>query len=364
MKAKHWGLISRMAGYKWLKMLRKAKVAIFFTLFLILTLISIAAMALAHSAPVEETRSITLCSYRHVARYDYVAKLKPNILYENRSTLRPGEGTLYIKMIDENMDIYFSYVFSCDRPADIETEFYSISMDLEAPGKWVKHLEDISVNSAEGSGELSAEFSIGLPWLEELTGAIEGETGTSSSTYNIITKLGIYTVADTDVGRIDETFTPELVVSFNYGGAGGNQITVNISDNTRSDTIQRTETTYHNEVLDQRRASYVMFAVAFIGLIFMTFMLMRVRPKKPEKPVKEVIAPFKDMVVEVAEEPAYKRLRTTIAMKSLEDLAHLASGLGKPVFHLEKPPRAPGAKPTHVFYVLDGLTRYEYSLER
>jgi len=363
MKAKHGVLISRMAGYTGLKTLVKAKHTIFFTLFLMLTLISIAGMASAHSAPFEEKRFTTLFSYGHVGNYDYVAKLKPNLLYENRSTLRPGEGTLYIRMI-ENIDIDFSYRFSCDRQADIETEFNSISMDIEAPEMWVKHLENVYENSAGGVGELSAEFSIGVAWLEELTGTIQGETGTSSSTYIIRIKPKIHTVAETGVGRVDENFTPELVVSFNYRGARGDNITISGLENESSGTIRRTETIYHDEVLDQRRASYLMFVIAFTGLIYMTFVLMKTRPVKPEKPLEEVIAPFEEMIMEVAEEPAYSRLTTTVAIKSLEDLANLAGGLGKPIFHLEKQPRAPGAKPTHVFYVLDGLTRYEYSLER
>ena len=47
-------------------------------------------------------------------------------------------------------------------------------------------------------------------------------------------------------------------------------------------------------------------------------------------------------------------------MKSLEDLVNLADGLAKPVFHLKKPLKPPSKEPTHVFYVLDGLTKYEY----
>jgi len=185
MKAKNGGLISRMAGHMKLKMLMKAKTAIFFTLFLILTMISIAGVAIAHSTPVEEKKSTTLCSYIHMGRYDYVANLRPNILYENQLTLHPGEGTLYIRMV-KDLDIDFSYEFSCNRPADIETEFNSISVDLEAPGKWVLQVENVLENSGGGSGELSAEFSIGVAWLNGLANAIEEETGTSSSTYNII----------------------------------------------------------------------------------------------------------------------------------------------------------------------------------
>ena len=49
-------------------------------------------------------------------------------------------------------------------------------------------------------------------------------------------------------------------------------------------------------------------------------------------------------------------------MKSLEDLVNLADGLAKSVFHLKQPPKPPSKEPTHIFYVLDGLSKYEYRM--
>jgi len=310
-----------------------------------------------HSRPVEEERVTTLASYQHMSEYDYVARLKPNTLYENRSTLGAGEGKLYIKIV-ENVDVALHYRFICDRPASITTE-YSVDMDVESPGKWVKSFDVIpekSISSSGGTIEFSTELPISVFWFEGLRATIDDETGTSSSSYNLRIKPKIQTLAVTDVGTIDESLVPELVVSFNYGGAEGSQIMMSSLENTSPHTIQRTETTYHGEVLTHRRIFYGVAAVAFLGLICTGWLFMRARPKRPEKMVEEIIAPFKEAVVEVAEEPSYKERVTTIPMKSLEDLAYLAGGLGKPVLYLKK-------EQVHTFYVIDGPVRYEHSFK-
>lgn len=332
---------------------------VFFALFSLGAIIGVYS---AHSLPVEEENVITLSRYQHVVEYDYIAGLKPNEIYENRSTLGPGKGALYINIV-ENVAITFHYTFSCDRPATITAE-YSVGMDLESPEKWIKHLPVVAENSVSSSGgrvEFSTELFITVPWFEELKAVIDSETGTSSSTYNLRVKPEIHTVAETDVGTIDESLVPELVMGFEYGGAEVNQIVMSGLENTFSGTIQQTKTTYHGEVLTYRRIFYAVSAVALVGLAFTAWGFTRTRPERPEKVVEEIIEPFREAIMEVAKEPSYKKQRVTVAMKSLEDLVSLAEGLGKPVLYLRKPPRIPGAEQVHTFYVLDGVTRYEYS---
>lgn len=345
--------------------LKRTSLIILLAFFVLLSLTAIMGVSSAHSLPVEEENVITLSRYRHVCEYDYIAGLKPNEIYENRLTLSPGEGILYLNIV-ENVAITFHCTFICDHPADITTE-YLVSMDLESPGKWIKHLTMAPQNSVSSNGErleFSTELFITTTWFEELKAVIDAETGTSSSTYNLRVKPEIHTVAETDVGTIDESLVPELVMSFNYGGDEGNQIVMSGLENDIPGAIQRTETTYHGEVLAYRNIFYVVSAVAFVGLIGTAWGFMRTRSKSPEKLVEKIIEPFKEVVVEVAEEPSYKKQRATIAMKSLEDLVSLAESLGgKPVLYLKKPPHIPGAEQTHTFYVLDGMTRYEYSFK-
>jgi len=332
--------------------------------FALLSLTAIIGVSSAHSLPVEEENVITLSRYQNVSEYDYIAGLKPNEIYENRLTLSPGEGILYLNVV-ENFAITFHYTFICDCPASITTE-YLVGMDLESPGKWIKHLTMVPRNSISSNGErleFSTELFITVPWFDGLKEVIDAETGTSSSTYNLRVKPEVHTVAETDVGTIDESLVPELVMSFKYGSAEGNQIMMSSLENNIPGAIQRTETTYYGDVLAYRSIFYVVSAVAFVGLIGTAWGFMRTRSKSPEKLVENIIKPFKESVIEVAEEPSYKKQRATITMKSLEDLVSLAEGLGKPVLHLRKPARIPNAEQIHTFYVLDDMTRYEYSLK-
>jgi len=334
---------------------------VFFALFSLGAVIGIYS---AHSLPVKEENVITLSRYQHVGEYDYIAGLKPNEIYENRLTMGPGEGALYLNIV-ENVAVTFHYTFICDRPASVTTE-YSVGMDMESPEKWTKRLPVVAENSVSSSGgmvEFSTDLFITVPWFEGLKDVIDDETGTSSSTYNLRVKPEINTVAETDVGTIDESIVPELVMSFKYGGAEGSQIVMSGVENTFSGSIQQTKTTYHDEVLTYRRIFYAVSAVALVGLISTAWGFTRTGPRRREKAVEKVIEPFKEAIMEVAKEPSYEKQRVTIALKSLEDLVSLAEGLGKPVLYLRKLPRIPGAEQMHTFYVLDGVTRYEYSLK-
>jgi len=346
------GLVVEKLKKFWVKIKFVALLAVFAGL----SLASLAGIYSAHSTPVEEEKIAALATYRHLGRYDYVAELKPNEIYDNRLTVGPGEN-LYIKIVD-NLSITFRYRFSCDSPAAIVAE-YAVNMYVESPGKWVKRLTAVPENSVSSQGdeaEFSTELFVSVPWFEGLKGTIDTETGTSSTSYNLRVKPSIHTRAETDVGTVDESFTPELVMNFTYGGAGGSQIVMSGLESNSLGTIPKVEKTYHPEVLTQRRAFYILSAVALAGLICSLWLFLRARPEKPEKVVEEMIAPFREAMVEVAEEPAYKEQRATVRMKSLEDLVYIAEGLAKPVLHLRE-------ERVHTFYVLDGPVRYEYSFK-
>jgi hypothetical protein len=338
----------------------KGKLAILLAFFLLLTALSVVQVYSAHSQPVQEENVITLAKYEHVGTYNYVARLKPNQFYENRLTLGPGEGVLYIRLV-ENIDVSFRYTFTCDRQANISTE-YSMDMTFEAPEKWAKSFNVASENSIELTGR-SAEFSeklfIDLAWFDNLRRKIEEETGTSSSSYDLRIRPTIHTVAKTDVGTIDEVFSPELVLTLKYRAQEGDYIAVSGLENRSSGALRRVEVVRHPEVASRRRVSYVMMAVSLVGLALTCVGLAMVGPPKPEKPVEEMVKPFREAVIEIAAEPSHGG--ATVEMKSLEDLAVIAEGLGKPILHLRVP--AKGGEVMHSFYVLDGQVRYEFKIK-
>jgi len=333
------------------------KLFILLVVFAGLSLASIAGVYSAQSTPVKEEKITTLATYRQTGKYYYLAEQIPSLLYENRPTMGPGEGTLYIKLV-ENLRITFDYSFICDRSTSIVTG-YDVGMDVESPGKWVKHFTAVPENSVSSQGNnlsFTSELFVSVPWFEGIRSTIDDETGTSSSSYNLRIRPTIHTTANTDVGTVDKSFTAELVVNFSYGGAEGSQITVSGMDNASSGSIQRTDTINHPDVETHRYIFYALAAFALSGFIGSLWLFMMARPEKPEKLAEKMIAPFKEAMVEVAKKPAYRGQRAAVRMKSLEDLVYIAEGLVKPVLYLTK-------GKVHTFYVLDGPVRYEYSFK-
>jgi len=342
----------------------RTKLTIILALFALLTIFSILGVYFSHQTPIEQDRVTTLLAYHHNGQYDYIARLKPNNLY-NQTTLKPGEGTLYTK-ITELINVTFTYSFNCSLPANITIQ-YALNEYLESP-KWPKKsIATTSPVASNFSETTTAQFSItqsiNITALEELKNSIDKETGTYTSEYSLIIRPEMQVAANTIVGTINEPFTPNMTMNFRYRTPEGDYITIEGLTHTQQGSIQHTETIYQPEVMNQRYASYA-FSIAFISaLLYTTWAYVKTKPAKPEKPIEEIIAPHEETILEVAKEPSYETPEiTTVKMKSLNDLVSIADGLAKPVLYLKKAPSKPGRKVTHIFYVLDGSIRYEYEV--
>lgn len=340
-------------------MLKIVPLKLLLIIFVLLTLSSLPIGAHAYSIPDVEQNTTTLCQYQHTADYDYVAYLKPNEFYDNKLTLSPGEGALYTNLV-ENLKITFTYTFLSTETASIAIDS-TITMDIEAPEQWTKSFTtgiENSISRTNWVASFTAELWVSVGWVENTAENIEDEIGSSSSTYNLSIKPSIHTVADNFVGTVDEYFTPELELSFTYGAAGGDQITVSGLDNTASDSIMQTSTTYRPGISNERNLFGAMFVIGFMGLVFTGLIYTKTKPEEPEKMVKSLVSPFERIILDVGSEPPHKNV-TQVEMKSLRELVYIAEGLGKPVLHFAKL----GEKEIHIFYVLDGPTKYEYVFE-
>lgn len=199
--------------------------------------------------------------------------------------------------------------------------------------------------------------------IDELVGTIDGQIGTSTSKYNLAVKPEIHMVAETDAGTINEFFSPNLTIGFKQGTPELNYISIENLEHTRLGTITETHQVFLQWVVNWRIASFLATVVTIPLLAITIWFYIKTKPAKPtKKPIEKIIAPHEEIIIDVATEPSYKDQRATLTMKSLEDLVNLADGLAKPVFHLKKPAKPPSKEPTHVFYVLDGLSKYEYAV--
>ena len=170
--------------------------------------------------PTEEHEVTKLCSYGQNIRCNYTAYLKPNMLYGDAI----GEGeTIYIKLA-ERIDVTFNYTFSCSVEGSISTD-YEIRSFLEESSEngWRKPIDElVSVETAETenvtSATLIAKFSYNITEINELIEKIEEDIGYASSTYQIVTNVGINTTDETAIETISKTVKERIVLKLNYMG--------------------------------------------------------------------------------------------------------------------------------------------------
>jgi len=346
----------------------KSRLLALLLLFVFLSIISLSGVYSSYQLPIEKIVIAEAIKYNHVGKYDYTANLKPNIIY-NQTTLKPGQGRIY-RSITENITTTFSYTFELsglEHPANITTE-YDMATYLSTPRWNPIQFSKSNSSTLEFTGttaQFSTSYPINISSVEEMTQSIQNELGVYSSQYNLTINIRIHTVANTLNGTVNEYFIPTLTVFFTYKTGEGDYISISNLLHTDSGILAGIpKTIYQGWVVLQRFASITLAMISFACLAITTMAYIQIKPKKKpmkrEKPVEEIIAPFEEIVVNVAKEPSYENRRVTITMKSLEDIVKVADGLEKPILHTERPPTTQDRKPMHVLYVLDGLVTYEY----
>lgn len=330
-------------------MKKPQKTLILFTLFAILTLISVITVYAVHENPIQETITNTLCTYKSTAAYDYTAILTPNTIYNNKTTLKPNEGTLYTK-ITKQINITLTYAFQATLPTEAKIT-HSLTQTLTP---WQYQITTTTQTTTN-----QTQIKITIPpvnknELQAIKSTIESETGITASTYSLETTSTFTINANTTVGPIQQTFTPTLTISFKRTEQG-DIITIEDLHQTKSGAITENQTITRNDIINQRYASYILITISAAGLCFSTYFYQKTKPTPEKKPLEKLIAPYKEMIAETTQMPPETTQRIT--METLEDLAKISENLVKPILHKK------GPKTTHTFYIIDNNTKYEYTTE-
>ena len=119
--------------------------------FIFLFIVSILVTYHTHTIPLEERLATTLYTYTNRGTYDYIASLEPNTIYDNKTTLKHGEGTVY-RRITNFIDVNFTYTFECSRPTNLRIQ-YNVTEYIETP-KWTKRISELpdKMISTNGTG--------------------------------------------------------------------------------------------------------------------------------------------------------------------------------------------------------------------
>lgn len=305
----------------------------------------------SYQLPTTQTETIKLGAYRHVAAYDYVAQLKPNIIY-GFTTLRPGEGILYTSLVD-NISISFDYS-SIINPSAASREVYNdVWMQIESPGRWMKNLTAAEASELFNmTGGINYSLQVYTDELNAYVKAIDSEVGTLSSTYNVKIYNTIRLIAVTPVKTINDTFSPQLTIAFRQDNNLGRYISIEPLTFTEVNEITETRETSLGWVENQRIATLVGTVLSAIALVAVTVLYSKSGPAKA-RTVDEVIGRYKEFITMAAHEPAVKN---SVTVSSLDELIKMAEILAKPVLHSVK-------EDEHTFSLVEGEIKYQFRVK-
>jgi hypothetical protein len=334
-------------------MKKPPKTTILLTLFTILTIIALLTVYIAHQTPTEETTTQTICTYKSTADYDYTATLDPNnIIYNGKTTLKPGEGPIYTK-ITRQINITLTYTFYTTIPSEA-TITYTTTQTLKT--STIQYQINQTPPQTTNEKQIQIQLAqINKTETDPIITRISSEMGITSTQYYTIEITTTFTInANTTATPIQQTFTPTLTITFQRTDQG--EITT-ITDlhQTKTEAITQDQTTTRQDIINQRYASYSLTTIAIAGLIFSTYYHTKTKPKTKETPIEKLLAPYKDLIIEATEPPKTPQQTTTINVQTIKELAKTAEILAKPIILTKKP------KPT--LTIIDQNTTYQHTIE-
>jgi len=311
--------------------IRKVKMLLGF--FVVLTFISILILTFSHQTPIENNQTIIVCTYKSKATYDYTAILKPNMIYNNKTILKPGEGPIYTK-ITKKVNLTLTYDFESSLPAETEIT-YSLKAILKTSA-WTYQLYSIPSTKTNHTPITIELNPIDKTELDAIKNRLDSETGVTSAQYALQIYPTFIIEANTTEGTINQIFNPTLTVEFEKTEQGQVILIENLN-HAKSGSLTRTETIILQEVINQRYASYILSAASVTGLAMSTYLYARRRPPPTlESKLEKILSPYKDLVVETVQQNLPRESKI-INVNSIDDIRKISEILAKPILLIKEP---------------------------
>lgn len=324
----------------------KILVLVFLALMLVFSAYSV---AYAQGLPTEARSTVIVGTYNLQGNYDYVATLKPNMVY-NTTTLGPGQGVLFVA-ITKTINVTYTFSVSLSRPGSINLGIsYLVTL---SGGLWNKTLGEVSqtvVQGGTGASVVSRSFFLNVTQTTALAKEIGKELGYASPGYLIQIRPAI-TGSLAEAGRtVPLDFVSPLNLTLSNGVISFSGTHQNQAGNITSDVT----VTYGSTYL-YRYGSYGFFSGSLALLGFGTYYVRRIEKKEApttDDNLASITQPYREVIAATSTLPTGG---TRIMMEKWEDLVKVADSMGKPILEtLEK-----GDSFTYAaFWVLDGETVY------
>lgn len=297
--------------------------------------------------------------YQHQGRFHYSLSLKSNSLFDVGSlspavydmpalVARPPGEVYFTKLVDI-MKGSFNYEFTADTAINNLVTEAEVKAVLEYPDTWAKSFT--LVPRTVKRGPFTVSFPVDIKQYEALSDTIREEIGRGATAYTVTLTASVHTTAELSTGRIDEVFIQSV-----KGVIGQGTITWSSDlDKTQAESVTKTNMLHDPNVYLLRALSLVVMVLILVGFCFMVWNIVQARVPVPDT-VKEAARAkkkYKNVIVDVAVLPPMKGDEVVIPLGSIDELVKVADSLLKPVLHQV-------VANTHIYYVIDGSTRYEY----
>jgi hypothetical protein len=159
----------------------------------VLFIISLVGLLAGSTLPTKVEKEVSLLSYEHNSRFDYLVYLKPSYLFgpEPEEEPEPPPNLLYpIALIDD--EILMSFRYETDlAPLQARQQGVKVEAILQNGDLWQKTIELVPVT--EKTGNFKVEFTLDLDEINELFDTIDEETGikTSNREVTIVATVGL-----------------------------------------------------------------------------------------------------------------------------------------------------------------------------
>lgn len=300
-----------------------------------------------YQMPTERTVTTTLASYTQRGSWQYQALLENNTFY-NKTILMPGDGRLYEPiLISVNASYDYTFLSTVTPTATSNESVVSVKFQTS---RWEKTLmaweaQEWLYLDLQDEG-LNMHLNITL--INEIFDTLDKETGASSSDFNITVTPVIFQRATILGNEVSSVFTPELVIGFRQDA--GRYVDLSPTVSTKQGAITAQEVVKVPNVENMRLVGLVGAIASAVGLVIGIALYFRRKPDAKAGAAEKAMAELRDMMIETTVVPEAK---TTVNTESIEDLAKTAEILARPIMHVKAPSE-------HVFFILDGETKYQF----
>jgi len=296
--------------------------------------------------------------YEQQGNFSYVITLIPNMLYDAATlepeiplpsvpvAMRPGES--YRSETIDRIDGTFSYKFASSEALQEVIDEVEVTAVVGNPEG--RQETFVLVPKSQQTGDFSITFSLDVPLFYAVIKSIEEETGTSSRALTVT--ADVHTMAQSEFGPIDETFSQSLIVNL----ASDEVLWPEATTETKEGSIEETLVVSNPTAGTAKMGSLGALGMMSMALLFAVWRYWEFKTKwisRIEADALLVSSKHQDLVVDVEKLPDIRKNEMVVELASLGELIKGADGLLKPVLRLAEPER-------HIYCVIDGTTRYQY----